>query len=75
MIKYTKPLISTEILFIFYDHAASFQVTGEEVPHNPQQSAALQAYVHAQFLLVLVVYNNLFATEHVSNKSIHITEV
>ncbi|TSN03417.1 Alkylglycerol monooxygenase [Bagarius yarrelli] len=45
------------------------EVTGKEVPHNPEWSAALKAYVHVQFLLVLVVYNNLFATEQMLSQS------
>ncbi|XP_053543400.1 alkylglycerol monooxygenase isoform X2 [Ictalurus punctatus] len=45
------------------------EITGEEVPHNPHWSSALQAYVHVQFLLVLVNYNNLFATEHMLSQT------
>ncbi|MCJ8740254.1 hypothetical protein PDJAM_G00056780 [Pangasius djambal] len=45
------------------------EVTGEEVPHDPQWSSTLQAYVHVQFLLVLIVYNNLFATEYMLSQT------
>ncbi|KAF7700218.1 alkylglycerol monooxygenase [Silurus meridionalis] len=45
------------------------EITGKEMPHNPQWSSALQVYVHVQFLLVLVVYNNLFATEHMLSQT------
>ncbi|KAM9468991.1 alkylglycerol monooxygenase [Clarias gariepinus] len=45
------------------------EITGVEVPHNPQWSFALQTYVHVQFLLVLVVYNDLFATEHMLSQT------
>ncbi|KAI5099115.1 alkylglycerol monooxygenase [Silurus meridionalis] len=47
----------------------SVEITGKEMPHNPQWSSALQVYVHVQFLLVLVVYNNLFATEHMLSQT------
>uniref|UniRef100_A0AAR2KJB7 Alkylglycerol monooxygenase n=1 Tax=Pygocentrus nattereri TaxID=42514 RepID=A0AAR2KJB7_PYGNA len=46
------------------DHAEVPIVTGEEVPHNPYWSLRLQVYVHIQFLLVLGVYNDLFATQY-----------
>ncbi|KAL6471373.1 hypothetical protein MHYP_G00200230 [Metynnis hypsauchen] len=46
------------------DHAEVPIVTGEEVPHNPDWSLGLQVYVHIQFLLVLGVYNDLFATQN-----------
>ncbi|XP_066515311.1 alkylglycerol monooxygenase [Hoplias malabaricus] len=46
------------------DHAEVPIVTGEEVPHNPKWAPLLQAYVQIQFLLVLVVFNNLFTTQH-----------
>ncbi|XP_042595766.1 alkylglycerol monooxygenase isoform X2 [Cyprinus carpio] len=35
------------------------QITGEEMPHNPTWSPAMQAYVLVQFFLLLDVYNNL----------------
>uniref|UniRef100_A0A671N7N8 Alkylglycerol monooxygenase n=1 Tax=Sinocyclocheilus anshuiensis TaxID=1608454 RepID=A0A671N7N8_9TELE len=35
------------------------QITGEEMPHDPTWSPAMQAYVLVQFLLLLDVYNNL----------------
>uniref|UniRef100_A0A673K8V7 Alkylglycerol monooxygenase n=1 Tax=Sinocyclocheilus rhinocerous TaxID=307959 RepID=A0A673K8V7_9TELE len=35
------------------------QITGEEMPHDPAWSPAMQAYVLVQFMLLLDVYNNL----------------
>ncbi|XP_051962600.1 LOW QUALITY PROTEIN: alkylglycerol monooxygenase [Xyrauchen texanus] len=35
------------------------EITGEEKPHDPAWSPALQAYVFIQFILLLDVYNNL----------------
>ncbi|XP_060744354.1 alkylglycerol monooxygenase [Tachysurus vachellii] len=45
------------------------EVTGKEVPHNPEWSTVLQAYVHVQFLLVLLNYNNLFETEQMLSQT------
>ncbi|XP_058270405.1 alkylglycerol monooxygenase isoform X2 [Hemibagrus wyckioides] len=45
------------------------EVTGKEVPHNPEWSTLLQTYVHVHFILVLVVYNNLFETEHMLSQA------
>ncbi|KTG36235.1 hypothetical protein cypCar_00017450 [Cyprinus carpio] len=35
------------------------QITGEEMPHDPAWSPAMQAYVFVQFMLLIDVYNNL----------------
>ncbi|MFT7805325.1 alkylglycerol monooxygenase [Arapaima gigas] len=38
-------------------------VTGKEVPHNPEWSVTLQTYVTLQFLLLLAVYDDMFAAK------------
>ncbi|XP_062872932.1 alkylglycerol monooxygenase [Trichomycterus rosablanca] len=45
------------------------KITGDEVPHSPKWPAALQAYVQVHFLLVLGVYNNLFATQYMLSQT------
>ncbi|XP_033856854.1 alkylglycerol monooxygenase-like [Acipenser ruthenus] len=39
------------------------EITGKEVPHNPSIPVALQAYVMLQFLLMLGIYHEMFATK------------
>lgn len=45
------------------DHAEVPKVTGEEKPHDPSWPVTQQIYICLQFLLVLWVYHNLFATK------------
>ncbi|XP_076832498.1 alkylglycerol monooxygenase isoform X2 [Brachyhypopomus gauderio] len=51
------------------DHDNVPKVTGEEVPHDPKWSPAVQAYVHVHFLLLLAVYTNLFDTQHMLSQT------
>ncbi|MGH0127832.1 UNVERIFIED_CONTAM: hypothetical protein FKN15_042899 [Acipenser sinensis] len=39
------------------------EITGKEVPHNPSIPVALQAYVMLQFLLMLGIYQEMFASK------------
>ncbi|XP_046899119.1 alkylglycerol monooxygenase isoform X1 [Hypomesus transpacificus] len=45
------------------DHAEVPTVTGQEMPHDPSWPVPRQVYVCMQFLLVLWVYHNVFATK------------
>lgn len=45
------------------DHAEVPKVTGEEMPHDPSWPVTQKLYICLQFLLVLWVYHNLFATK------------
>ncbi|MBN3285748.1 ALKMO monooxygenase, partial [Polyodon spathula] len=49
------------------------EITGKEVPHNPSIPVTLQAYVMLQFLLMLNIYHEMFATKAVSNLTVALT--
>ncbi|XP_026881430.2 alkylglycerol monooxygenase isoform X4 [Electrophorus electricus] len=51
------------------DHENVPKITGKEVAHDPKWSPALQAYVHAHFLLLLCVYNDVFDTQYMLSQT------
>lgn len=44
-------------------------IKGDEVPHNPKWSTALQAYIQLHFMLVLGLYHNLFSMQYVLSQT------